>query len=730
MAGVMHIGFEDEFFAPLQPSPLWGDFVQEDYEFQPDQEFTFEPGGGIAPTSAYLSYLIAKWLYPVADIRVTFKDNVTGGDTAGIIFRWVDVDNFSLVKAVSTGVVTLNHVIEGASHPPVASWSIPAASLADKELRANITNNQLTVWFDGDNLGQPDTGSAITTVNPQATKCGYWWGGYDGAIKKLTVEVNVPLADPGWLNANTEPPIDGEPTLTAGGDQLDVNASVAFAQIIAHSTTIQLRRRPASVGIPAARATPLIGVLQPIAGSLTGEYGDIDGTGAEARFNRPMSLCMSEDNQDLYVADYGNAAIKKIELNGPLAAPTSTVVSTELMPRFNNPGAEYNDKPKHITIDALSRKMLVIGDTSVADVQALGTGSETIEVFNVAASGKFGDAALLFGGAHALVKYPCGDFVSGWYMLTLVAGYKDPRGNLVEPPGPPIPPFCDPPYNTIPKFIRYWRDGAYSLDGGVAVVPNYDYPDNRAAVIVTHSYVYPYYSGLASVDFLMNGAARHGPYTTCPPIPLPPDYAYPPGGNLFVRDDPSTDGYSERELRNGPDDLSSGGLPTVVASVRNEGGVVIQKTTIQASSEQHVARVDFSHSRGLQYVPAWSLTYNHRTGIYYLALGGAESSSGDEAGWSINRIVALDLYAPDRVAGTLAALDAISFVERVPDPFTAAFTTTDGEAVHVELRIGAGTGSISHIPIGVVPAEVLSLTIVDEDGNVLLDGNDVPLIFD
>jgi hypothetical protein len=90
------------------------------------------------------------------------------------------------------------------------------------------------------------------------------------------------------------------------------------------------------------------GVVSTVAG-LAGVSGTTDATGSDARFNTPSGITI-DSSGNLYVADSGNHAIRKITISGEVttfAGLTGTSGSTDA----TTTGARFNT-PKGITIDA------------------------------------------------------------------------------------------------------------------------------------------------------------------------------------------------------------------------------------------------------------------------------------------------------------------------------------------------------------------------------------------
>ncbi len=82
----------------------------------------------------------------------------------------------------------------------------------------------------------------------------------------------------------------------------------------------------ADTGNNAIRRVTSAGVVTTLAG-LPGIAGMADGVGENALFNRPTALALDVEGRTLYVADTGNAAIRKIALSGPTATVTTVGIT-------------------------------------------------------------------------------------------------------------------------------------------------------------------------------------------------------------------------------------------------------------------------------------------------------------------------------------------------------------------------------------------------------------------
>lgn len=759
MTGFRHFGFQEPFLgAPLNPSHLRKEIFDDGYEDW--QLHTLAGAFAVSFTGSYLhaagpdmrGAVIIPWRDEHLDIAATIHGDTASYEFATIILRFVDPENYLLLRVQALGgpddgLVTLHVIEDNTISFGLAYWPIPDTDTVDGlEIKVNLSDGFIRVWADNTELSPEDGGglpipTPHTTMFQGATAAGFELTGTTAPIgfNHLTMQVFGASADndlgyPTNLTIHPHAPVS-RPTLTAGGDTIEITAGTAVAQLVAQPAHLKLRHRAVSVGTPAAPTDPLQGVLQPVAGSLDGDYGNTDGTGAGARFNLPYSLRVYDNT--LYVADYGNRTVRAIALNGPLPAPVTTLLSTDDVPIYGDPDSTLDGRPVHLDIDPDSDKMLVVCDTYIADVAHVSEPDPQIEAIRGGTT--FGSATLLAGGAEAVVKYPLGDFTNGWWRLTVVSqGPKNPRGTLTEP-GPPDQAFyCDPPINAIVPITYYWRDGAYAGDGGVVTVAN-RYADDLPAVVITHSYHYPSHNGLG----LSGGAAPHRPYTACTPIPPPPEWP-PPAGNFYLRGPEllapgvTHPGVAERELVRGPDDVLNGGLPTVVGSLPGLDLGVIQKYTIDAargSGDDFVVSRSMDHSKGLAYLPTRSVAYNENTGIYYLTIGETPDSNAVVLGWATNRIVALDLYAPDYVTGELGLPTVSPYAERIPDPIDTLFTPAEtGELTAIRLVIGSAGGS-ARLPIGIAAGGAPSApadedTWIDEDGTILTDEDGNPLLLD
>ncbi|MCX8013492.1 MAG: NHL repeat-containing protein, partial [Rectinema sp.] len=119
------------------------------------------------------------------------------------------------------------------------------------------------------------------------------------------------------------------------------------------------------------------GVVSTLAGS--GTAGDLDGTGAAARFNRPSGIAIDASGV-LYIADTGNHKIKKITPEGVVTTIAGSVSGYEDGPLLS---ARFS-QPADIAID--SSGALIVVDTGNHRIRKIQSG----QVTTVAGSGGIG----------------------------------------------------------------------------------------------------------------------------------------------------------------------------------------------------------------------------------------------------------------------------------------------------------------------------------------------------
>ncbi|MDR1663746.1 MAG: hypothetical protein LBR83_02355 [Clostridiales bacterium] len=129
------------------------------------------------------------------------------------------------------------------------------------------------------------------------------------------------------------------------------------------------------------------GDVTTIAG-MPGQLGNLDGDGAEARFNCPSGIAVSEDGGRVYVSDSGNHCIRVIE-NGSVFTLTGVTAKTDedgspLGGFADGPAAEaLFNLPRGLT---LADGMLIVADSGNHRIRAIADG----EVITLAGTGEPG----------------------------------------------------------------------------------------------------------------------------------------------------------------------------------------------------------------------------------------------------------------------------------------------------------------------------------------------------
>lgn len=184
------------------------------------------------------------------------------------------------------------------------------------------------------------------------------------------------------------------------------------------------------------------GSVVTVAGAL-GVHGAADGTGTSARFNEPVGIALDADENNLYVADTGNNAIRKIALNGGDYA-VSTVAGTPGAPAGSADGtgsaAEFN-VPSDLAVVGTK---LYVADTGNHTIRTIDLGSNAVTrvAGTPGVQTPVGMSTIRDGGPdEALFSYPSG-IIAGANGLIYIADtgnstirFLDPsNGNKVSTP--------------------------------------------------------------------------------------------------------------------------------------------------------------------------------------------------------------------------------------------------------------------------------------------------------
>lgn len=649
-------------------------------------------------------------------------ESVTRAAEQGIIIRWHNQDNHIRVCAfrhdefptvvgikvteVADGVIASETTyINDVPEPPDPPW-------LSTFLEVSNINDEITLRWRDQILGVHET-----VVHRNAPGIGFYAFGHPTTFMMFLMGTTLgqPNHESSRLVVTSPVPQCPPPPPTAESTGQIVTSVLARGRLLIETDGQRQRTPVVRVGPFLGPTLRGVGVLQPIAGATDGAYGQLDGTGTNARFNLPMDVTLDEDETVLYVADYGNAAIRRIQLDEARPGVVDTFASTANLPLYianprgpdPPPGGPVSDRPRHL--DHSGTRLTFTGDTTVGDVN---TETGYAQAVAVVPNGTIGAIS------GSLVKYPLNQFVSGWRTVVFdippkVPEPKEPppqRGNYWEEPDSPsnpVVPYCGDEGTEMPA-VHWFRDGAYADDGGITRISTsfIAYRMRHATLpLVVRNYIWPHYSGWgipAPFHHCHDGVVHEPPFGAGPVVT---DTTFQP---------------SPRQIAMGPWNLTAN-LPTVVGPTSGLAGP-IQKVTVQPDLVAFSVTYDYDHSRGLQRVPARSVVYAHTRGIYYLALGHLLNSATIHYTHYPNRIVALDLYAPDPAVAVTTATRAVSDISP-PKPITLTFTPAS-------IRLGrnlapAGSG---RFPIGMQPP--VPYGIVDEHGSVLVDDDGNGLVFD
>lgn len=408
--------------------------------------------------------------------------------------------------------------------------------------------------------------------------------------------------------------------------------------------------------------------IRHLAGSPTGQYGFTDGYGSDATFNHPLDIAIAPNGTTIYIADFGNSAIRLLDLvNGYVSLV-----------------CRLNCRPRHLAVSPDGTRLLVTGDYSVA------AGSLIVEIIGIPTdSGQWFDGSIeefpIPNGMVGAIAYSPQDDgtaivrartdldATGWHSLALTGAE---RGTLTEPPTVPDPPYCDPPTNEVPMTVVRVRDGDWAGDAGVAYA---------GAVVVAYQYVWETsgWGALTAFDPWSSATPTFpAPYVTCEPSSEPA--AVTMG---FVYETYPYGGFWPRQLAPGP---TRAGVPTFLAPLWLSQRGIVQSVQVDITNAAYPFTVDFDPSMGITKVPAMGVAYSpvvDRT--FFSTAHTSPDRSGQLFGHALNQIVELTMVSdPPVFSGGSGVMSIGRYVE-------------------------------PEVPVGVV----------DENGNVLVDENGNRLLF-
>jgi len=197
------------------------------------------------------------------------------------------------------------------------------------------------------------------------------------------------------------------------------------------------------------RRVTVAGVVTTVAGA-PGVAGDVDGDGAQVRFNNPSGLVVDAAG-DLFVADTGNHLVRKATLSGHV----TTVAGARGQPgAVDGVGraARFN-APTGLAIDGAG--MLYVADRESQVIRRM-TPAHVVTTW----AGKAGVAAFRDGGVEeARFNFPQGIAAAPDGTLFVTDTYND-RVRLVRP---------DRTVDTWAGYGSGWRDGWGSFDGPAGI---------------------------------------------------------------------------------------------------------------------------------------------------------------------------------------------------------------------------------------------------------------------
>jgi sugar lactone lactonase YvrE len=239
----------------------------------------------------------------------------TAVDAGGNVYV-VDINDSRIRKITATGVVTTlaGSGTQGFQDGPGASaqFNRPGGLAVD-------ANGNVYVADRGNNRIRKITAAGVVTTLAGGTQ-GYKDGTGSAAQfsypEGVAVDAagNAYVADSGNNRIRKISPAGVVTTLAGSGIQGAQNGSAASAQFSGPADVVvdaSGNLYVADSGNSQIRKITPAGVVSAVAGS--GQPGYLDGSGANARFYFPASLAVNASGSSIYVADYGNNRIRRIQ---------------------------------------------------------------------------------------------------------------------------------------------------------------------------------------------------------------------------------------------------------------------------------------------------------------------------------------------------------------------------------------------------------------------------------
>ena len=336
------------------------------------------------------------------------------------------------------------------------------------------------------------------------------------------------------------------------------------------------------------------GTITTIAGNGIGTFGGDGGPAHLAQLSSPLDVAVDSAGS-LYIADYGNARIRRVDHNG-----TITTVAGSGFGSYggdNGPAVQAQlARPRGVALD--SNGNLFIADTANHRVRGVDASGTITTIAGTGEVGYSGDGGL---AVEAQLNEPSGVAVDGSGNL-YIADSHNHRIRRIDASG------------TITTIAGTGR-GGYSGDGGPAIQAWLDSPSGVAVDNAGNLYIadrgnnsirrvdaggtIATVAGIGSVyrDYISDG----GPAVEAP-LADPNEVAVDSAGNLYIADRANfrirrvdTAGIITTVAGNGKRGHSGDGGPAVAARLRGPTGVAVDRTGnlfIADQSESRIRRVD------------------------------------------------------------------------------------------------------------------------------------------